>query len=364
MSATLEPKIVSRSTEGGINLVALARPYFGLIVLTTALLTAFGMVSMLRMPSGIYPEVAFPRIVVIAQSPGLAVKDVEVAVTRPIEEAVSIVLGVIRVRSKSVRGAAELSIDFAPGTDMIQALNDVRARMAEVGAQLPPGTTSITERQTPSVFPIISFVVTGGRDPSALHDYAYYDLRPRISRIPRRVVRHGAGGRHPGDPGRGRSAGAGRRRALDRRRGRSPGQGAPAQGRRAARSRGVAIPGAGRHPGHRPPGPGEPGHRRQERPADPAPRLGPGDDLARGPDDGDPGQRQRRRGADRLPPPGRQRLERLARSESGAGRRRQIGPARRDASARSTTRDCWSARPSPTCATRSSSAVCSAWSSS
>ena len=66
---------------------------------------------------------------------------------------------------------------------MIQALNDVRARMAEVGAQLPPGTTSITERQTPSVFPIISFVVTGGRDPASLHDYAYYDLRPRISRI-------------------------------------------------------------------------------------------------------------------------------------------------------------------------------------
>ena len=66
---------------------------------------------------------------------------------------------------------------------MIQALNDVRARMAEVGAQLPVGTTSITERQTPSVFPIISFVVTGGRDPSELHDYAYYDLRPRISRI-------------------------------------------------------------------------------------------------------------------------------------------------------------------------------------
>ena len=71
---------------------------------------------------------------VIVQSPGLAVKDVEVAVTRPIEEAVSIVLGVIRVRSKSVRGASELDIDFAPGTDMIQALNDVRARMAEVGS--------------------------------------------------------------------------------------------------------------------------------------------------------------------------------------------------------------------------------------
>jgi len=168
---------------GGINLVARARPYFGLIVLTTILLTAFGLVSMLRMPSGIYPEVAFPRIVVIAQTPGLAVKDVEVAVTRPIEEGVSVVLGVNRVRSKSVRGATQLDIEFDPSTDMIQALNDIRARMAEVGAQLPAGTTSITERQTPSIFPIISFVVAGGRDPAALHDYAFFDLRPRISRI-------------------------------------------------------------------------------------------------------------------------------------------------------------------------------------
>jgi CzcA family heavy metal efflux pump len=175
---------VHSERDTGINLVARARPFFGLILLTTALLTGFGIVAMRRMPSGIYPEVAFPRIVVIAQTPGLAVKDVEVAVTRPIEEVVGIVLGVVRVRSKSVRGAAELSIDFAPDTDMIQALNDVRARMAEVGAQLPAGTTTLTERQTPSVFPIISFVVTGGRDPSALHDYAYYDLRPRISRIP------------------------------------------------------------------------------------------------------------------------------------------------------------------------------------
>ena len=114
MSITAEPEIADRQAGRGMNLVAFAKPYFGLIVLTTVLLSAFGLYSMFRMPSGIYPEVAFPRIVVIVQSPGLAVKDVEVAVTRPIEEAVSIVLGVIRVRSKTVRGAAELSIDLRP----------------------------------------------------------------------------------------------------------------------------------------------------------------------------------------------------------------------------------------------------------
>jgi CzcA family heavy metal efflux pump len=175
--------IAAPPAKGRLNFVALAKPYFGLIVLTTLLLSVVGVVAMLSMPSGIYPEVAFPRISVISQSPGLSIKDIEVAVTRPIEEAVGIVLGVTRVQSKSMRGASDISVFFAPATDMVQALNDVRARMAEVQAQLPPGTTTLTERQTPSLFPIISFAITGGRDPAALHDYAYYDLRPRISRI-------------------------------------------------------------------------------------------------------------------------------------------------------------------------------------
>ncbi len=186
MTSTPQPPADTKppTESGGFNLVAWARPYFGLIALTTALLSALGVYYMTRMPSNIYPEAAFPRVVIIAQSPGLAVKDVEIAVTRPIEEAASIVLNVVRIRSKSVRGASELSIDFAPGTDMVQALNDVRARLAEVISKLPPGTTTLAERQTPSVFPIISFAVTGGKNPSELYDYAYFDLRPRVTSIP------------------------------------------------------------------------------------------------------------------------------------------------------------------------------------
>jgi len=165
------------------NLVTRARPYFGVVVLTTALLAIWGGVALVSMPSGIYPEVAFPRIAVIAESPGLAIKDVEIAVARPIEEAAAAVLGVSRVRSKSLRGAAEIDVDFTPGTDMVQALNDMRAKMAEVGGRFPPGTTTLVERQTPSIFPIISLVVAGSVDAATLRDYAYYDLRPRISRI-------------------------------------------------------------------------------------------------------------------------------------------------------------------------------------
>jgi CzcA family heavy metal efflux pump len=175
--------VVQLQPTPGRNLVAVARPYFGLIVVTTLLLVAWGIVAMLNMPSGIYPEVSFPQIAVIVETPALGIRDVETVITRPIEERVSIVPGVSRLQSKTVRGASEIKIDFAPGTDMIQALNDVRAKMAEIEAQLPAGTTAIVERQSPSVFPIISFVVTGGANPAALRDYAFYDLRPRIGRL-------------------------------------------------------------------------------------------------------------------------------------------------------------------------------------
>ena len=67
MRLTVAPEAGREAPKGGINLVALAKPYFGLIVLTTGLLTAFGVYCMLRMPSGIYPEVDFPRIVVVAR---------------------------------------------------------------------------------------------------------------------------------------------------------------------------------------------------------------------------------------------------------------------------------------------------------
>ena len=249
-----------RPSGGGCNLVGLAKPYFGLIVLTTVLLTGFGVVSMLRMPSGIYPEVAFPRIVVIAQSPGLAVKDVEVAITRPIEEAVSIVLGVIRVRSKSVRGATELSIDFAPGTDMIQALNDVRARMAEVGAQLPAGTTY--DHRTADPVGLSHHLLRRDRRARSGIAPRLCLLRPEAADQPDRgrLVRDGPGRGHPGDPRRGRPAGPGGRRALHLRRRRPPRQGASPEGGRPARSRGPPVSGARGHAGDRPLGPRRSGH--------------------------------------------------------------------------------------------------------
>ncbi|MGH9677466.1 MAG: efflux RND transporter permease subunit, partial [Candidatus Acidiferrum sp.] len=84
-----------------LNLASRSRPFLGAIVLSAGLLTVGGIYSATRMPSSVYPEVTFPRIAVVANKAGLAVVNMEVQVTRPLEEAVSSVIGVSRVRSKT-----------------------------------------------------------------------------------------------------------------------------------------------------------------------------------------------------------------------------------------------------------------------
>src|SRR5262245_30906831 len=119
------------------NLASKARPYFGAIVLTTALLVAGGIYSITQMPSGVYPEITFPRIAVVAKRPGTDLRNMELLVTVPLEQAVSTVLGVERVRSKTIRGGCDVSVDFSPGTNMREALQLTWNRIGAARGQMP-----------------------------------------------------------------------------------------------------------------------------------------------------------------------------------------------------------------------------------
>jgi multidrug efflux pump subunit AcrB len=177
-----------------LNLASRVRPYFGAVVLTVGLLTAGGVYSATLMPNGVYPEVTFPRIALVARVPAMTVANMDVQVTQPLEQAVTTVLGVTQVRSKTIRGGSELSIDFNPGTDMRLAEQITWNRIGSMRSLLPPETELTVERMTPSVFPIMSLVLTGGENPSDLRDYAFYKLAPKIKTVPDVLYANVAGG--------------------------------------------------------------------------------------------------------------------------------------------------------------------------
>lgn len=152
------------------------------IYLSVALLSAAGVWAALALPSAIYPELAFPRVIIVAQGSSFGARQEVFGVTRPIEEAVSLVPGVERVRSKSIRGSSELSIWFLPRADMTVGLQLVQARVNQVRSGLPAGLEIEVERLTPSVFPILSYNLEGG-DATTLYDIARYQVKPVLSRI-------------------------------------------------------------------------------------------------------------------------------------------------------------------------------------
>ena len=152
---------------------------FGVVFITLA-----GLYSMTALPSGIYPEVQFPRIAIVAQSGDLSPRIMLVAVTRPLEEAARGVLGVRRVRSRTIRGATEISAIFNPDADMPYALQLMQGKIDEAKPDLPAGTQIRVERMTPSLFPMMTFNVTGALPAADLRDIAMFQIRPLLSRIP------------------------------------------------------------------------------------------------------------------------------------------------------------------------------------
>ncbi len=155
------------------------------IELVFVLVALAGFLAFQFLPSNVYPELSFPRIAVIAEVGDISPERVIVSVTRLLEEAVGQVYKVRWVRSKTIRGSTEISVDFQPSTDMQFALQQLQAKIAEIRATLPPSTNLTIERVTPAIFPIIGYNISSDTLTLAdLYTIARYQIQPRLTRVP------------------------------------------------------------------------------------------------------------------------------------------------------------------------------------
>jgi CzcA family heavy metal efflux pump len=153
-------------------------------VIALALVIA-GVVAAISLPVGLFPQVSFPRVVVDLSSGDRPVDQTALSVTRPVEEAIRSVPGVLEVRSSTSRGAAQISIDFGWGRDMIATTLLVDAAINQVLPSLPPGTSFGVRRMDPTVFPIIAYALTSDTVPqTALYDLAQLQIVPQLASVP------------------------------------------------------------------------------------------------------------------------------------------------------------------------------------
>ncbi len=166
-----------------MNFFAAIRQRASLIVLATMAAVVFGAVSLRSLPSGIYPDLDFPRIVVVARVGDLPPEVVQTAVTLKLEQAVATVPQMQRLRARTIRGATELSVQFAAGTDMWRTLQLVEAHIAEIRSELPTETELRIERVTPTALPIVTFNISGNVDPRTLREAATRIVRPALTHV-------------------------------------------------------------------------------------------------------------------------------------------------------------------------------------
>ncbi len=149
-----------------------------------AMAVAAGIFTALQLPVAIFPNIPFPRLVVMIDSGDRPASRMMIEVTQQAEVAVRQVYGVQDVRSTTSRGSTQLSVTFGWGTDMVSAVLQVEAAVNRILPKFPAETTFEVHAMNPTVFPVFGLALTWNRDdPVALRDFAYYELRPELQLV-------------------------------------------------------------------------------------------------------------------------------------------------------------------------------------
>ena len=179
-----------------LGIVKLATERRVTIGMLTLAVIVFGFVSLSRLKLNLLPELSYPSLTVRTDLPGAAPEEVENLVTKPIEEAVSVIKNVRQVRSISRPGESDVTLEFTWGTDMDYSGVDVREKIDAL--ELPiEAKRPVLLHFDPSTEPILRYGLTGtpkdisqaaGVDPKVqqlryLRTYADQDLTKTLEAV-------------------------------------------------------------------------------------------------------------------------------------------------------------------------------------
>jgi HAE1 family hydrophobic/amphiphilic exporter-1 len=157
--------------------VATAMTFLAIIVV--------GSVSFYYLPVDLLPEIEYPRVTVYTNYGNVGPEEMEKIITDPIANALSGVPNVERITSQSEEGESRVNMEFAQGTDLNAAANDVRAALDRIRDDLP------VEAEPPGIWKfdpnsqeIVSIGVQSQRDLQSLTRLLERDLSRRFEQIP------------------------------------------------------------------------------------------------------------------------------------------------------------------------------------
>nr|NIP79505.1 efflux RND transporter permease subunit [Gemmatimonadota bacterium]NIQ54234.1 efflux RND transporter permease subunit [Gemmatimonadota bacterium]NIU74442.1 AcrB/AcrD/AcrF family protein [Gammaproteobacteria bacterium]NIX44422.1 AcrB/AcrD/AcrF family protein [Gemmatimonadota bacterium]NIY08644.1 AcrB/AcrD/AcrF family protein [Gemmatimonadota bacterium] len=148
------------------------------------IIAIMGVISYTRVPKESSPEITIPIIAINTMYPGVAPKDMETLVARPLEEELNTIADIKELTSTSVEGYTSIIAEFENGMDMDDALQKVREKVDLAKPELP------ADAEEPSVmefnlseFPIMQVNISGPYGLERLKEVAE-DVQDRLEQIP------------------------------------------------------------------------------------------------------------------------------------------------------------------------------------
>jgi CzcA family heavy metal efflux pump len=179
------PQSSSPASEQDFWLVRASKPIFFFL----AALVLTGVYAAFQVPISVFPDTNFPRVVIGVDNGVMPVEQMQVTITKPIEDALNSVPGLRTVRSTTSRGSAEISLFFDWNVDMFHTLQLADAALSKVQQTLPATVHITSNRLTFATFPILGYALIAddrGVDTisqTRLWEIATYDLKPPLNRI-------------------------------------------------------------------------------------------------------------------------------------------------------------------------------------
>lgn len=143
---------------------------------------ALGFVSLSNLAIDLFPKIDLPIAVVSTSYNGAAPQEVEKLVTEPVEGVMSSIEGIDTIQSQSMANASLVILMFQTGTDLDNALIEVREKVDQIKAFLPEGANDPSVlRFDPQQTPVM-WVSLAGDEPETLQKLAEDTVAPYFER--------------------------------------------------------------------------------------------------------------------------------------------------------------------------------------
>jgi CzcA family heavy metal efflux pump len=144
-----------------------------------------GVYSLTNIQTGLFPDITFPKIKIIAENGQQPVNKMMVTITVPLENAIKKVQNLHMVRSITSRGSCEISAFLDWNTDIDLGKQRIEAEINSIRQDLPPDINITIQKMNPSILPVMGYSLEGeGKSQIELRLIAEYTIKPFLSRIP------------------------------------------------------------------------------------------------------------------------------------------------------------------------------------